>query len=756
VTGEPLSGLRVVEMCRSAGGLAAGAVLAGLGAEVTKVRASGRSVAVDDPVLVWADRRKHTTDLDPDNPPDLTALRRYIGDADIFIADPPPGNLEARGLDAVTFSERAPALVHVWLPAFGEAGRWSQLHYDPLLVSAVSGYADHFPTEKDRPIASVVPTFAYIHGAMGAAAAVAGLLGRRKGGQGRSVMVSGLHAVGAALATLMGGGIDVDRVISAGRSPRAGPFFRLYQGSDGRWFYLAALSPALFIKALDAVGRMDIMVRDDVAGEFSNLILPAVGLATSMEMERTFAGGPAAKWLQLLQAAGVPAAAVWDRDRWAASDMAEQIIGWTDFDDPLVGQVRTPAFPLSIDLEPVASSQSKTGVEAVGDGLASSTQANERTTSTSLPGLPLDGLKIVDTSTFLAAPFASALLADWGAEVVKVEPVAGDPYRSHGISHAVANQHKRGIALDLKDPAARAAFLQLVRTCDVLVDNARGDRFDRIGLDQITLAGCNPSLVRCSVSAFGTQAPWADLPGFDPILQSMTGLAAAQGGDGPPAPSSAPVVDVGTGVLAALGILAALHARAADGRARHVRTSLAAGAVFVQSAEFTSYASRPPAARGGSDFLGPDAFVRFYRARDGWLGVAARTDAIQSAMGEVCGLDASDVSELADIFGTADSVDWVDRLSSAGVPAAVVRKRDGAIRDRYLRANGLTDQISIPDLGRFDVVGHYGRWEGLPAPRGRGYRLGEHTVSELRSAGLSDESVTDLVRRGKAVAPSVE
>jgi crotonobetainyl-CoA:carnitine CoA-transferase CaiB-like acyl-CoA transferase len=539
----------------------------------------------------------------------------------------------------------------------------------------------------------------------------------------------------------MAGGIDVDRVISPGRSPRAGPFFRLYQGSDGRWFYVAALSPAIFFRALDAIGRMDIMVRDDVAGEFSNLMVPAVGRATSLELEGTFATKPAEEWLQLLRAAEVPAAAVRDREEWAASDMADQIIGWSDVDDNSVGRVRTPAFPLTITPGTPSASAPPS---------ASSDSAGGAGRPTASPALPLQGLKIVDMSTFLAAPFSSALLADWGANVVKVESIEGDPYRTHSISHAVANQHKRGVALDLKDPTAREAFLQLVGTCDVLLDNARGDRLARLGLDESTLARDNPALIRCSVSAFGTKEPWADLPGFDPVLQSMTGLAAAQGGDGAPAPSSAPVVDAGTGILAALGTLAAVYARGVDGRRRHVRTSLAAGAVFIQSAELTTYGSRPEPARGGADFIGPDPFTRFYRTTDGWLAVAARTAALGAALCRVCGVDEDGAGQLADVFEQANAIDWVDRLASVGVPAAIVRQRDGAIRDGYLRANGITDRIRVPDVGWFDVIGHYGQWQGVPSPTGRGYRIGEDTVSELEGAGVAPETIENLVQRGKA------
>ena len=735
VTAAPLRGVRVFELCHSAGGMAAGALLAGLGAEVTKVSPANMAAALDEPFLVWANGEKVLSDLSPDDPEDLTRLRELLVAADVFLADGPPGRLESRGLDALSLGNPGTRLVHVWMPAYGPSGRWSQLEYDPLLLAAVSGYADHFPTEQDRPIAPVVATFAYLHGAMGAAAAVAGLVGRDKDGKGRPVTVSGLHAVGAALATLSIKGLDIDRLMSPGRSRRAGPFFRLYQGSDQRWFFLAALSPAIFFKALDAIDRMDIMLRDDVAGEFTNLLIPEVGLATSIELEGTFATRPADEWVDLLQAAEVPVAAVWPRQKWAASDMAATVTGWAERPDPSHGKVRVPAFPLSM------------------------TDGPPRPTATGRPApthrsqggpLPLDGLRVLDISTFLAAPFASALLADFGAHVVKIEPVDGDPYRAHSVAHAVANQRKQGVALDLKDPAARQAFTHLLRGSDVLIDNRRGHRLAQIGLHETTLLADNASMIRCSVSAFGSEPPWDDLPGFDPVLQSMTGLADAQGGATSPAPSSAPVVDIATGVLAALGILAALHARATDGRSRHVRTSLAAGAVFLQSGEMTEYPSRPPTAEGSPDFLGPDAYVHFYRARDRWLAISARRDAERSRLAGLLGGSGSDPSALAEEFARSDAVRWVDRLALHGIPAAAVLAREDTIDDPLLRANGITGQIEVPGYGRFRVVTTYSDWGGRPSP-GRGYAIGCDTETELLAAGVDPLAIADLAHRRRAV-----
>ncbi len=738
----PLSGVSVLELSSGLGGLAAGALLAQLGAEVVQAAIPGAPDPTD-PVRIWADHLKGHLTAGRGVAEGTVELRRRADAVDVVLSDLTPGSLERLGLDAVTVLERNPDAVHAWLPPFGTAGRWSHLRFDPLLLSAVSGFADHYPSDRDQPIAPVVPTLGYLQGAMGAAAAVAGLVGRQRHGSGRSVIVTGLHAAVAALATLMTRGIDVDKVISPGRSLRGAPFFRLYQGSDGEWFYLAALSPSIFFRALDAIGRMDVMVREEVAGEFANLMAPEVSRAVNTELERTFATRPAEAWLQILRAAEVPVAPVWSREAWSRSEMSSATSGWTEFDHAGVGHVRAPAGPISLDRgsapEPTPAVDEPMGPDA-----------NRR--------LPLSGLRIVDISSYLAAPFAGALLANYGADVVKVEPGDGDPYRVHSISHAVANQHKRFVALDLRDAKARAALLQLVSRSDVLVDNAREGSLERLGLAEATLGECNSALVRCSVSAFGTANPWSAMPGFDPVLQSLTGLAWAQGGPGRPSPSTAPVVDIATGSLAALGILSALFRRGLDGAGGHVRTSLAAGAVFLQSAEMTTYRSRPEIQTGGEEFAGPTADQHYYRTCDGWLAVSARTGTERRAFRELrwlpsrsSGQGEPSVQALEQLIEAESTIDMVDRLTVAGIPAAGVLPRQDAITDSYLAANGVTTVLEVPDLGRFRVARSYSEWPGTESPAGRAGRIGADTSEVLHEAGIDDVWLTDLTTRGVAV-----
>jgi crotonobetainyl-CoA:carnitine CoA-transferase CaiB-like acyl-CoA transferase len=740
----PLSGVSVLEVSSGLAGLSSGSLLAQLGADVVQA-AMPDAPGPTDPVRIWADRGKTQLTGEHIWAGGPAELRRRADSVDVILCDLPPGSLERHGLDAVTVLSRNPKAVHAWLPPFGTAGRWSHLRYDPLLLAAVSGFADHYPSDRDQPIAPVVPTLGYLQGAMGAAAAVAGLVGRHRDGSGRSVTVTGLHAAVAALATLMVQGIDVEKVISPGRSLRGAPFFRLYQGSDGEWFYLAALSPSIFFRALDAIDRMDVMVREEVGGDFANLVVPPVSDAVNSELEATFAARPAAAWLDLLRAAEVPAAPVWPRDVWSKSEISTATVGWVEFQHPGVGAVRAPACPIALTREARPEVETPTGDRP---------RASEPDA-----GLPLSGLRVVDISSYLAAPFAGSLLANYGADVIKIEPTEGDPYRVHSVSHAVANQHKRIAALDLRDARARDALLQLVGRSDVLVDNARDGSLERLGLTEAGWRQRNSELVRCSVSAFGTGNPWSALPGFDPILQSMTGLASAQGGTARPSPSTAPVVDIATGSLAAMGIAAALYRRGRDGAGAHIRTSLAAGAVFLQSAEMTTFRGRPPGRIGGREFAGPAPEQRYYRTCDGWLAVSARTDAEGRAFHDLKWLPPPargqpEPSEpaLETLIAARSAMDLVDSLAAANIPAAEVLRRPNAVASSYLAANGVTTVLEVPDLGRFLVARSYSEWSGAEAPAGRAGRIGSDTVEILEEAGIEPAQVAELIERKAARA----
>jgi crotonobetainyl-CoA:carnitine CoA-transferase CaiB-like acyl-CoA transferase len=751
----PLNGVRVLEYTRGLAGRTAGGLLADLGAEVVQVPADGNTPDRADAARVWSDRRKVVRGAGSTDRERLSQLRRLIGGADVFLSDLSPGGLERLGLDAVTAREQNPAIVHGWMPPFGTEGRWSCLAADPLLLAAVSGYAGHHPAASDRPVAPVVPTFAYAHGAIAAAALVAGLAGRDVCGTGTSVRVSGLHAMGAVLGTLMMEGLGTGAVYAAGRGVKGPPYFRLYQGSDQAWFYLAALTPSIFVRALDAVDRIDLFVREDVAGEFANFVVPQVREQVNAELERTFAARSAREWLDVLRAADVPAAPVWTREQWLQARVVDAA-GRTRFDHPRFGALTVPCPPVGLSRTPMLSGGSPpAGLSAGWD----SPPPRPAELSPAASARPLDGVRVIDICSFIAGPFAAALLADFGADVVKVEPADGDPYRVYAVSHAVVNQDKRVAALDLADPAAREAFIQLLKRADVLVDNFIPESLERLGLGRAALAQACPGLIRCSVSAFGTDNDWSGTPGFDPVLQSMTGLAVAQGGAESPVPSSAPVVDVATGALAALGTLAALLVRRRGGPAQDVGACLASGAVFVQSGEMTSYEGCPPATPGGPDFLGPSPARRFYATADGWIAVAASAGPQRAALLRALGhpewqaLGDDQVEDnLEGELASGRSEHWLDELSAAGVPAAAVLSRERGIADPYLTANGFSGILDVAGLGRFRTARSYSAWEGVTRGPGSSPGVGRDTVEVLSEAGVGAQAIDDLLARKAASA----
>ena len=371
--------------------------------------------------------------------------------------------------------------------------------------------------------------------------------------------------------------------------------------------------------------------------------------------------------------------------------------------------------------------------------------------------LPLAGMRVLDISTFLAAPFAGSLLADFGADVVKIESAGGDPYRVYSASYTAVNQRKRAVALDLRKPDDRGALLRLTDGADVLIDNLRADSLSRLGLGDGVLAAAFPQLVRCSVSAYGRTGPFADLPGFDPVMQARSGMMLAQGGAGDPVASVAPVHDVATAALAALGILAALFARTRTGHGQHVTVSLAGSSLFLQSGELTTFAGRPPAQAGGIDFPGPSAVRRYYRACDGWLAIAATTAAevagLMSAVGhpewgalasDALASDVASGDELARRLSgvlAERSVDaWVAGLAAHGVPACPVLPRAGELADPFLVENEFSHVVPDPVAGTLRIVRGFSDWPGAvraserPA---RGTTGGEETATVLAAAGIS-------------------
>ncbi len=239
---------------------------------------------------------------------------------------------------------------------------------------------------------------------------------------------------------------------------------------------------------------------------------------------------------------------------------------------------------------------------------------------------------MLDLGTIIAGPYVGSLLADLGADVIKIErPPLGDEFRvAHGgrggSSFEVYNRDQRSALLDLSPGGDRLVFDRLVGSADVVVDNYRAGVASRLGITHDQLAAVNPQVVTVSISAFGETGPLGRRPGFDPVIQAMSGIMRAQGGPDEadsPAFLTVPINDVLAAGLATLGACAALLARARLGRGQHVEVTLCASSCLLQSGFLTRADDSGGYPAGGRDFAGPGPLDRLYQAADGWVRLAA-------------------------------------------------------------------------------------------------------------------------------------
>jgi crotonobetainyl-CoA:carnitine CoA-transferase CaiB-like acyl-CoA transferase len=389
---------------------------------------------------------------------------------------------------------------------------------------------------------------------------------------------------------------------------------------------------------------------------------------------------------------------------------------------------------------------------------------------------PLAGLRVLDLTEHMAGPFCTMILADMGAEVLKVErPGRGDSSRSMGDGTArnpffrYINRNKKSVTLDYKGPAGREVFMRLVQSVDVLIENYRATVMERAGLGYDVLAAQNPRLVYAQLSGFGAGGPYRDKGGFDLIAQGMGGLMHVTGEpDGPPTSVGQPICDLGTGMWGVQGILAALYERERTGKGQKVECSLLETAIGFSgwtSAAWLVDGQEPR--RQGARHRQNAPYQRF-ATQDGYLMIGAATQEMWERCARALGraewiddprfrrnadrLRHREALEKAieDVLVTRPSAHWVVALDAAGVPSGTVNTYTQLFADPQVRHLGMVAHADDPELGRVAHVRTPVRLSrSRVAVRSVAPKLGAHTTQVLSEVGYSAAELATL--RGAGV-----
>lgn len=383
---------------------------------------------------------------------------------------------------------------------------------------------------------------------------------------------------------------------------------------------------------------------------------------------------------------------------------------------------------------------------------------------------PLEGIKVLDFSRALAGPYCTMLLADMGAEVIKVEaPGTGDDSRAWGppfIEGESAyflsiNRNKKSISLNLKSKDAKEIINRLIKKADVLLETNRPGAMERLGLDYDNVKKINPQIIYCSISGFGQTGPYRERPGFDQVLQGMGGIMGITGEPGgPPIKVGVAVTDIATGMFAAIGILTALFHRERTGEGQMIDASMLDGQVSwltYQAGRYLTSGEVPEKVGSGHPLIVP---YQAFKAQDAYINIAVGNDNLWQKFCEATGLQhiandpkfatngqrvknrAEVVDIISKVIATKTMDEWLEILDKAGVPCGPIYTIDRIFSDPQVLARNMLVEVDHPKCGKIKVTGVPIKFSKTPGEiKSPPPTLGQHNEEILKELGFGDSDI---------------
>ena len=757
-----LRGVRVLDFGHYIPGPLLGMLMADQGADVIKVERPGGDPARRERAFAIWNRGKRSIVLDLKSQEGREKAQKLASTVDVLIENFRPGVADGLGIGYEILSKLNPRLIYCSLPGFGEESPHRHRRGWEPIVGAATGV--HQTMEgMSEPLFMPLPAASTFAAIVAAVSATMALVARDRTGVGQRVEVP-LHS---AMFTAMGSRLvrlhDMvpDDIFMLPRLTMA----RVYQCSDGRWVQNHGMFERFMRRFLEVAGHPEWI--EDAVG---NMGKPVDRDTVDMWLQRftkIFRQRTAQEWEDAISAAGGACTLCKTIDEWLNHPHAVASGMVSEVQDGELGRMKQPGVQVRLRDTPGA-------IQGRAPFLGEHTEEvlaeldHQESSAPPVPGgsatgmmSALQGARVLDMCVILAGPTCGRTLAEFGADVIKID----DPARPYDIVGALdVNRGKRSILLDLKSEEGRQVFWRLVDGADVIVENNREGSLARLRLGYEDAKRRKPDIIYASLNAYGYGGPWSQRPGWEQVAQATSGIQVRLGGrDGAPLQLPYSMNDYGTGMLGAYAVALALHERNLTGRGQSVDTGLTLTACLLQSPFFLEYEGFTRQEPEGPQVRGHSALSRLYAASDGWLYVHCpdqrdwtqlvhlpgfsplASDNRFATPGDRAARDSELAEELKLVFSRKVRAEWVRLLSSVDISAienlAVADFRD----DSNLRRAGLIVTREHPGRGRVDHLGNTARLSDTPMRLGRpSPLLGAETEEILSEAGYAEQEIQAL------------
>jgi crotonobetainyl-CoA:carnitine CoA-transferase CaiB-like acyl-CoA transferase len=767
----PVDGLVVVDLSWGMPGAVTSMLLADYGATVVKVERPGGGPDQDSPARAVWERGKRSVTLDLESTAGRTRLDELLAVADVLIESFPPGRVAPLGLAVDAVRHAHPTLVHCSITGYGRNGPWSDRPGFDCLVAAKLGVMAEQPGHRGGPIFLGHPTIGYGTAFLATIGILAALRARHVTGRGQHVDASLLDSVVAQSA--MNWWWNAHDVSYLARSGTEMGFGRnriitdLFLCADGEYVMIHTGGDRGFKRTMDILGLGE-HVRTIEGPEMAVPLDDDEHHAAREQAPKAFASRTRQEWLDLFHAADLAALPVLRPTEVLLDEQvrfADVVVELPDQAGRPLRQVG-PVIKLRDSPAPRPTPAPAVGADDAhfGELVAElGRHHGARSATGSELAHALDRVRVLDFSSFFATAYGAKLLADLGADVIKVETLGGDQMRPMPDLFEASNRGKRNLAVDLRTEAGREVVARLVASSDVVMHNLRPGKAERLGIGFDDLTRVRPDLVYCYLPGFGSAGPRAHLKSFAPLVSGFTGLLYEGAGAGnPPVRRVMGNEDYYNGFLGAVGVLFALEHRARTGRGQYLESPHLHSSLFVTTEQCLDPDGRPVSPwQLDAEQMGFGPLYRLYRTSDGWLAVACVGDAAFARLTTTLGLEglahpaapggdpAAVTAALETRLCALTSDEAFALLDGGGVPCEVARTdpyMPELLWDDWALATQRVVEQEHYDLGYIREMGLTVRLSDTPGIIARAApRLGEHTVELLTELGYDEAEQAALL-----------